>query len=142
MASFIESLKQANIDQLMNANHIEMVKGGHWTLPISAVIIVMGALFFLLGIGTWNRSKLKQGGLFALLGAVVGWGSSYLSHSQTASAAGNSSAPAASEAAQGIAYAAIAPTAAAIAVMLLCGLAMMVVKEKKKDGKGGGPKPH
>jgi putative effector of murein hydrolase LrgA (UPF0299 family) len=142
MASFIESLKQANVDQLVTADHLEMVKGGHWTLPISAVVIVMAVLFFLIGLGTWNRSKLKQGGLFALLGAVVGWASSYLTHTATASAAGNTNAPATSKAAQEIAYAAVAPTTAAIAVMLLCGLAMMVVKEKKKDGKGGGQKPH
>jgi len=139
MASFIDSLKQMSFDQLVHADHLSMVREGHWTLPISAVVIVMGVLFFLIGVGTWTRSKLKSGMFFAVLGALVGWGSAYLSHTQTASAA--TTAPAATGATNEVAYAAIAPTAAAIAVMLLCGLAMLVVKEKK-DGKGGPPKGH
>jgi hypothetical protein len=144
MASYLASLKQANLEQLVKSDHIEMVKGGGWMLPIAAVVIVMAVLFFLVGVGTWKRPRLKQAGLFALLGAVIGWASSYLTHTKTASAAGAGNAAAAPDAAQSleIAYAALAPTAAAIAVMLLSGLAMLVVQDKKKGGKPGGPPGH
>jgi hypothetical protein len=119
-----------------------MLKGGSKLLPIAAVVIVMAALFFLVGVGSWNRARLKQGGLFALLGAVMGWAISFLSHSKVASAAGPGNAAPNSAQSFEIIYAALAPTAAAIGVMALCGFAMLVVKERKKDKKPGGDKGH
>ncbi len=137
LPSYFEMLKLADRDAILQGPHTEMIKNGGALMVLTTVVLVIALLWFLLAIATWNRKRIGQSTLFALLGAAFGWVGSYVGYSKAAAVvAGSTTAPKPEELAQGatrMAYAAFAPTGVAVAIIVLAILASFIVRKRKED---------
>jgi hypothetical protein len=139
VSGYFDTLKSADWKGLLSADHLDALRGGGIFLLLATIALVIALLWYFYSVGTWHRGRVKQTIFLALLGAAFGWVGSVMGYREATASAGTAApgTPEAANSAQGLAYAAFVPTAAALAVILLCILGLLVVHPKKRAEMAG-----
>ena len=139
MPTFIETLKLAD-RSVLQQEWLSLLRSGGAMMLVTAIVVVIALLWFFVAVGSWQRRRLGQSAILAFLGAGLGWVTSFTGYQKAVAVVEAAQhTPTAAELAEGAnraAFPAFSASAAGVGVIVLCMLAGLFVRSRRRDDDG------